>query len=90
MTKELSLEQKQELAAEADRLLEPGSMFNAIVTLLVGESVAQLVEADIGGLTATAAHARIKALEDIKGRLRILKNDATMAEHRNKANEQRD
>lgn len=38
----------------------------------------ELMEAGVGTLTATAAHAKLKALEDIPGQLKIFINDATM------------
>lgn len=76
------LEKKEALAAEAGRLLQPGSMFNQIITSLTSECIQELTNAAIGDLTATAAHAKLKALNDIKGRLRSIQNDATMARHR--------
>lgn len=77
-------EEVQELAATAKALLAPGSTFNRVVNTLVAEAVAELTAAPMYDLTARRAHARMKALEDIKQRLRTLENDATMASRRNK------
>ena len=84
MTQKMTLEAKQALAKEADLLLKDDSLFNSIVNVLIQECMVELLEAPIGDLTATAAHARMKGLNDIKGRLRMIKNDATMAKHRAK------
>lgn len=79
MGKELTLHEKVELGEEAKRLLAPGSMFNRVVTTLTAEYMNELIQSDVGGLTASAAHASMKALNDIKGRLKMIENDATMA-----------
>lgn len=79
MALSLTLEQKAEIAAESERLLNPGSTFNKIVTVLVDECIQELVTADVGDLTATRAHARMKALNDIKARIKALQNDYLIA-----------
>lgn len=84
MTQKMMLEAKQLLAKEAELLLKEDSLFNKIVSTLIQECMVELMEAQVGDLTATAAHARMKGLNDIKGRLRVIKNNATMAEHRAK------
>lgn len=84
MGKELTHEERLELAATAKALLEPNSIFNKIVTTLVAESVQQLASAPLYDLTARQAHARMRSLEDIKQRLQMFVTDATMASKRNK------
>lgn len=81
---ELSSEERSELAATAKALLAPGSIFNKIVTALVAECVVELASAPLYDLTARQAHARMKSLEDIKQRLQVFVNDATMASKGNK------
>lgn len=77
--RELSFDEKAELAATAKAMLAPGSVFNKIVTALVSEAVTELASAPLYDLTARQAHARMKSLEDIKVRLQIFINDVTMA-----------
>jgi hypothetical protein len=84
MGRELTLHEKIELGEEAKRLLAPGSMFNKIVTALLVEYTDVLIQAPVGDLTAHAAHASMKALNDIKGRMQIIANDATMAKDKAK------
>lgn len=79
MGKELSHDEIIELGEIAKQMLAPNSTFNRVVTKLVGEAVAELTAAPVYDLTARQAHARMKALEDIKQRLANLVNDATMA-----------
>lgn len=79
MGKEYSTEEVEELAAEAKAMLAPGSIFNRVVTALVAEAVAELTAAPMYNLTARAAHARMKSLEDIKQRLKIFQDNALMA-----------
>lgn len=74
------IEQYAEMAKE----LEENKIFQSIITTLLAESIQELVNADVGGLTAQAAHARIKALNEIKGRIKAFQNDATMMRRRNK------
>lgn len=75
----LSVEQKVQLAEEAKLLLAPGSMFNKIVTALTAECMEELIQNDVGSLTATRAHGTMKGLNEIKGRLQVLVNDAIVA-----------
>ncbi len=84
MGKDISYEEVQELGATAKAMLVPGSIFNRIVTTLVAECVTELASAPLYDLTARRAHARMQGLEDIKKRLQILVNDATMASKGNK------
>lgn len=80
----ISHEELQELAAEANRLLEPNSLFNRIVKTLVADAVAELVQAQLYTLTARAAHAKLHALESIKGQLQVIINDAKMDSRKGK------
>lgn len=77
-------EEIEELAAEAKALLAPNSLFNKIVTTLVREAVAELTAAPLYDLTARAAHARMKSLEDIKQRLKVIQDNALMASRKGK------
>lgn len=83
MANKLSYHEKVELAEEAKRLLSPNSMFNKIVNGLIVECHEKLIQAEVGSLTASAAHASMKALNDIKIRLQIFVNDVTMEKDRN-------
>lgn len=47
----------------------------AIFAELREEYLQELIQADVGGLTAQAAHGRIKALEDIRNKLQSYIND---------------
>lgn len=78
----LSYQQKVELAEEAKRLLSKESLFNQIISGLVIEYHQNLIDSEIGSIQSQAAHAGLKALNDIKGRLRVVENDATMAKNR--------
>jgi hypothetical protein len=80
----ISPEEMHELAAEAKAMLAPGSLFNKICTNLVAEAVAELTAAPMYDLTARAAHARMKALEDIKQRLKIFQDNALVASRKGK------
>jgi hypothetical protein len=84
MGKEVTPEERQELAAAAKAMLAPNSVFNRIVNTLVAECLTELTSAPLYDLTAQQAHARMKSLEDIKQRLNVLMNDAVMANQRNK------
>lgn len=79
MGKTLTHDEIIELGENAKHLLAPGSLFNRVVTTLVAEAVAELTAAPVYDLTARHAHARMKSLEDIKQRLQLLVNDATVA-----------
>lgn len=79
MGKELSYQEKMELAEEAKRLLSPTSMFNKIVNSLVIEYHDKLMRSSLRSDEATEAHAGLKALNDIKTYLKIIENDAIMA-----------
>lgn len=79
-----SPEELQELAAEAERLLAPGSLFNRIVKTILADTMQELIQAPLYDLTAQAAHAKMRALESIKGQLQIVVNDAKMASRKGK------
>lgn len=81
---ELSREELLELAAEAERLLAPNSLFQRILKTITADAVAELVQAPLYDLTAQAAHARMRALESIRGQLQIIVNDAKMASRKGK------
>lgn len=78
----MTFEQKQrllELAREARVLLNSES-FNKIVTHLVAEQIGILENSDVGSLTATTAHATVRALNQIKQGLRSLANNIEFEE----------
>lgn len=80
----LTPEELQELAVEANRLLEPNSLFNRIVKTLISDAVTELVQAPLYTLTARAAHAKLHALDSIKGQLQVIVNDAKMESRKGK------
>lgn len=86
MSKERSYHETLELGEEAKRLLEPGSMFNRIINGLVLEYHQGLMDAALNSTEAIAAHAGLKALNDVKGRIKMVENDAVVA--RDKAKKQ--
>lgn len=65
---------------EAKRLLGD-RVFNSVLKTLLADHVNELVKTMPGTGEATAVHAGIIALEDIKKRLRALENDGAMARH---------
>lgn len=66
-----------ERATESIALVE-NPVFREALKELRKRYYSELMEAGVGTLTATAAHAKLKALEDIPGQLAIFINDAKM------------
>lgn len=75
MPNKQELEEMRELAAEADRVLAPNSVFNRVLTNVTKKYIQELTQAPVYDLTARAAHAKLIALEAIKGEFRILSNN---------------
>lgn len=66
----------EERAAEARAFLNSPAM-RSIFDDLKEEYLQQLIQAEVGGLTAATAHASIKVLEDIRGKMQSMINDQT-------------
>lgn len=77
---EAEIEQMAALSAELDN----NKVFQSIITTLTAEAIQELLTCEVGGLTAQAAHARMKALNDIKARIKGFQNDAVMMRRRRK------
>ncbi len=77
--KDLSLEQKIELAEDAKRYLAPNSLLNVLITQLTKESMDAFVAYDVGSDKARDAHGRIRALNEIKTALKAIIDDVTVA-----------
>ena len=73
-----TLEQRIAVGDEAERLLN-GQLFNSVVSTLVAENIADLMAVEPGSPKSVVAHAKMRALNDIKEGLRRLVNDAAMA-----------
>jgi len=69
--------QIEERAAEARSFIN-SDVVKTIFENLQQEYLQQLIQAEVGGLTAATAHARIKALEDIRNSLQSVVNDQLM------------
>ena len=69
--------QIEELAADAEALLSNEMFVNAL-DAVYSRAFRTLVEAEVGSLTASAAHATIKGLEEIRGQLEQHINDHKM------------
>jgi len=76
---EVSRERRLELASDADELLRSPA-FDRVVNHLVAEQVKSLVGNPIGSLTATEAHATLRALDSLKATLRAIASDRAMVE----------
>jgi hypothetical protein len=77
MTKELNIYETQERAADARALLG-SEIFHRSLAKLQEEYLQQLIQAEVGGLTAATAHASMKALEAIKAQLQAFITDEEM------------
>lgn len=78
MTRETNFYEIQERAADARALLG-SDIFNRVMQRLHEEYLEQLIQAEVGGLTAATAHASMKSLEAIKARLKAFITDEQMA-----------
>lgn len=69
-------------SAEARSILN-SDVFKSIMADLENRAIASLKSSTIGDLTAQAAHARIKALDEILGELKSIANDSQIVKNRN-------
>jgi len=77
MKQEPNVYEIQERAADARALLNSDT-FNRVIEMLQKEYLEQLIQAEVGGLTAATAHASMKGLEAIKARLQTFITDEQM------------
>jgi hypothetical protein len=73
----------EERAAQAESMLA-SEMFRSAMDGVYSRAVGTLLEADIGSLTATGAHATMKAVIDIRSQLEQYVNDHKMRQKYNK------
>lgn len=76
MTQPTALE-IEERAAEARNILN-SQAFNWVFVELQQEYLNELIQADVGGLTAATAHARMKVLGDVRARFESFITDQLM------------
>lgn len=69
MSRELQPHEIEERAAEARSFMN-STVVQEIFEDLQAEYLTQLIQADVGGLTAATAHASMKVLEDIRGKIK--------------------
>jgi len=79
----LSNHEVQEKAGQAEDLLASDT-FNSAIGEVYSRAAGTLVNADIGSLTATGAHATMKAIVDIRNQLQDFINDHKMRQKYNK------
>jgi len=79
----LSNHEVQEKAGRAEDLLASDT-FNSAMNEVYSRAAGTLVNADIGSLTATGAHATMKAIVDIRNQLQDFINDHKMRQKYNK------
>lgn len=72
--KQLSAIEIEERAAEARNILNSPTM-KSIWEELQAEYTEQLIQAEVGGLTASTAHASMKVLRDVQSRLQTYVTD---------------
>lgn len=70
--------EREERAAEARALLG-SKIFREAMDALNKEYVDELIQSPIGGLTATQAHAKLYALQEIRSKLQSYVTDLEMA-----------
>lgn len=76
--------QIDERAAEARNLLE-NTLLNEALDTIYSKAVTQLLNVDVGSLTAATAHAMMKAIPAVRSQLESYVNDAKMRQkHRPK------
>jgi hypothetical protein len=75
----LSQFETEEKAAEAEAILNH-EVFEDAIDEVYSRAMNILIDADVGSLTASTAHATIKALEDIKDQLEQYITDRKMRE----------
>lgn len=69
--------QIEERAAEARSLLHNSVLLEAVGNAKK-EQLQVLIQADVGSLTASTAHATVKALDGVLQQLQVFVNEATM------------
>lgn len=77
----LSPEEIEERAAEARHLMNSKVLKEAFEAAQQ-ECMRELIQADVGSLTAATAHARMKALDGVLQQLQVFINEATMQRNR--------
>lgn len=78
----LTLYEQQERAADARACLNSKAVADAFDDIR-DEYLNELIQAEVGGLTAASAHAKVKALADLRLRLQSYVTDEEML-HRSK------
>jgi hypothetical protein len=73
----------EERAAEARSILNSPILKQAFADLQA-EYVSKLIQAEVGGLTASTAHASMKVLGDVEARLQSYVNDQLVMRKRQK------
>lgn len=71
----------EELAADAQACLNSKGLQYAFAELQE-EYLTQLIQAEVGGLTASTAHASMKVLEAVKDRLQAMVNEKLVRANR--------
>lgn len=56
--------------------------YGLIKALMVSRAIQELQAAEVGGLTATSVHARIKGLAELEAEFRVVINEVTMRQGR--------
>jgi hypothetical protein len=58
------------------------SSFETIKRVMISRYVLELQAAEVGGLTATSVHARMKALAELEAEFRVIENEIKMRQGR--------
>lgn len=74
MTTHEEYERRLEIANAASELLAT-PFFNKVITHMVANTIKKLVAEPVGSLTATDAHATLRALESLKAELTTMASD---------------
>lgn len=77
----LSAQEIEDRAADARALLGSRVLKDALEDLQQ-EYVRQLIQADVGSLTAATAHGSMKVLDGVRGMLQTYINEATMQQRK--------
>jgi hypothetical protein len=77
----LSAQEIEDRAADARALLG-SKVFKDALADTEAEYVRQLIQADVGSLTAAAAHASMKVLDGVRNTLQTYINEATMQQRK--------
>lgn len=75
--KKLTDEQRLAVSDEAKRLLGD-EVFNGVLSAMVADCIVQLISTVPGSPEGIQAHATLRGLDDIKGRLRALEGDGAV------------